>query len=154
MAGDPGAVGATLQSRIGAILRSTSGNFLEMFDFMIFGSPDRGAKPELGIVGKLDGLLLGVDGDDRHHRAEDLLAHEAHLVRHVAEDRRGVERSRLAPYGRGDRSAAEQRRAHLQRVVYERADVLDPPLGRQRPQLHRRVRGIAHAHRLRRAQQL
>ncbi|MFW2121362.1 hypothetical protein ACN4CK_26555, partial [Enterobacter cloacae complex sp.6730051] len=37
MAGDPGAVGATLQSRIGAILRSTSGNFLEMFDFFLFG---------------------------------------------------------------------------------------------------------------------
>ncbi|MCJ2116485.1 MFS transporter [Methylobacterium sp. J-001] len=37
MAGDPGAVEATLQSRIGAILRSTSGNFLEMFDFFLFG---------------------------------------------------------------------------------------------------------------------
>ena len=37
MAGDPGAVEATLKSRIGAILRSTSGNFLEMFDFFLFG---------------------------------------------------------------------------------------------------------------------
>ena len=37
MACDPGAVGATLKSRIGAILRSTSGNFLEMFDFFLFG---------------------------------------------------------------------------------------------------------------------
>ena len=37
MAGDPGAVEATLNSRIGAILRATSGNFLEMFDFFAFG---------------------------------------------------------------------------------------------------------------------
>ena len=37
MAGDPGAVEANLKSRIGAILRSTSGNFLEMFDFFLFG---------------------------------------------------------------------------------------------------------------------
>ena len=37
MAGDPGTVQADLKSRIGAILRSTSGNFLEMFDFFLFG---------------------------------------------------------------------------------------------------------------------
>nr|NKQ94611.1 citrate-proton symporter [Escherichia coli] len=37
MAGDPGAVEANLKSRIGAILRATSGNFLEMFDFFLFG---------------------------------------------------------------------------------------------------------------------
>ena len=37
MAGDPGAVEANLRSRIGAILRATSGNFLEMFDFFLFG---------------------------------------------------------------------------------------------------------------------
>ena len=37
MVGDPGAVEATLKSRIGAILRATSGNFLEMFDFFLFG---------------------------------------------------------------------------------------------------------------------
>ena len=37
MVGESGAVEATLKSRIGAILRSTSGNFLEMFDFFLFG---------------------------------------------------------------------------------------------------------------------
>lgn len=37
MAGDPGALNATAQSRLGAILRCTSGNFLEMFDFFLFG---------------------------------------------------------------------------------------------------------------------
>ena len=37
MAGDPGTVQPDLRSRIGAILRSTSGNFLEMFDFFLFG---------------------------------------------------------------------------------------------------------------------
>ncbi|GJE37179.1 MFS transporter [Methylobacterium persicinum] len=37
MAGDPGAIDATAQSRLGAIFRATSGNFLEMFDFFLFG---------------------------------------------------------------------------------------------------------------------
>ena len=37
MAGDPGAIDVTAKSRLGAILRSTSGNFLEMFDFFLFG---------------------------------------------------------------------------------------------------------------------
>jgi MHS family citrate/tricarballylate:H+ symporter-like MFS transporter len=44
MAGDPGAVEATLKSRIGAILRSTSGNFLEMFDFFLFGFYGRSSR--------------------------------------------------------------------------------------------------------------
>ena len=40
-----------LKSRIGAILRSTSGNFLEQFDFFLFGfyaalrSPRRSSRP-------------------------------------------------------------------------------------------------------------
>lgn len=37
MAGDPGTIDATSRSRLGAIFRSTSGNFLEMFDFFLFG---------------------------------------------------------------------------------------------------------------------
>src|SRR5262249_18321648 len=42
--------------------------------------PNRGAEAELGVVGEVDRLLLGVDDDDRQHRAEDLLAHDPHLV--------------------------------------------------------------------------
>ena len=42
--------------------------------------PDRGAEAELGVVGEVDRLLLGVDDDDRQDRAEDLLAHDPHLV--------------------------------------------------------------------------
>lgn len=37
MAGNPSTIDATTQSRIGAIFRATSGNFLEMFDFFLFG---------------------------------------------------------------------------------------------------------------------
>src|SRR4029077_3306933 len=42
--------------------------------------PDRGAEAELGIVGEVDRLLLGVDDDDREDRSEDLLHHDPHLV--------------------------------------------------------------------------
>src|SRR5215207_2941266 len=56
--------------------------------------PDRGAEAELGVVRERDRLVLVLHGHDRDHRTEDLLAHDAHLVRHAAEDR-GPEEGRL-----------------------------------------------------------
>ena len=59
--------------------------------------PDRGAEAELGVVGELDRLLLGVDDDDRQHRAEDLLAHDPHLVRDPGQHGRGDEAAASGP---------------------------------------------------------
>src|SRR5256714_8663260 len=53
--------------------------------------PDRGAEAELGVVGQLHRLLVGIDRDDRQHRAEDLLFHDPHLVGDPGEDGGGYE---------------------------------------------------------------
>src|ERR1051326_2552670 len=57
--------------------------------------PDRGAEPELGVVGEVDRLLLGVDDDDRQHGAEDLLAHDPHLVGDAGQHRSEEQTSEL-----------------------------------------------------------
>src|SRR4051794_23490655 len=53
--------------------------------------PNRGAEAEVRVVGSPHRLLLGVDDDDRHHRAEDLLLHDPHLVLDPGEDGWGDE---------------------------------------------------------------
>src|SRR5215475_8538343 len=47
-----------------------------------------GGEAELGVVGEADGVLLGLEAEERRHRPEGLLARYLHLWRHVHEDRR------------------------------------------------------------------
>ena len=72
-------------------------------------------------------LVLGVDDDDRQHRAEDLLAHDPHLVRDAGEHRRRVEAASDGHAGRRlrDGPAAVQRRARRDRVVDQLAHDLE-----------------------------
>src|SRR4051812_2473541 len=87
--------------------------------------PDGGAEAEFGVVGEVDRLLLGVDDDDRQHRAEDLLAHDPHLVGDAGEDGRGDVAAGLESW-RVDRAAAALGRARGDRVLDQLAD--DPVL--------------------------
>src|SRR5690606_16667852 len=43
---------------------------------------------ELGVVGELDGFLLGLEAEQRRNWAERLLARDLHLCRHVRDHRR------------------------------------------------------------------
>ncbi len=66
---------------------------------------------ELGGVGARDHLLLVFELQHRHHRAEDLLAHDVHVVVAAIEHRRrDEEAARQIPAGHA-RAAAEQPRA-------------------------------------------
>src|SRR3954469_23067209 len=87
--------------------------------------PDRGAEAELGVVGEVDRLLLGVDDDDRQDRAEDLLAHDPHLVGDAGEDG-GGDVAAASEDGRVDRAAAALGRAGGDRVLDQVDD--DPVL--------------------------
>ena len=58
--------------------------------------PHAGGQAVLDVVGDGVGLLLGVERDGAHHRAEDLLLGDAHRVRHAGEDRRLEEVAVLA----------------------------------------------------------
>ena len=49
--------------------------------------PDGTRETILRVVGDLDGLILGVDGDDHEDRAEDLLAGDRHVPGDLGEDR-------------------------------------------------------------------
>ena len=95
--------------------------------------PDRGAEAELGVVGEVDRLLLGVDDDDRQHRAEDLLAHDPHLVGDAGEDGRGDELAGQA--GDLGRAAAELGRAGGDRVLDQLDDDLVLVVGGHRADL-------------------
>ena len=48
---------------------------------------DRAVEPVDGVVGDRDGLLLVAVGQNRQHRTEDLLAHDAHVGCAAGEDR-------------------------------------------------------------------
>ena len=58
--------------------------------------PHAGGEAVLGVVGDRVGLLLGGEREDRHHRPEDLLLGDAHVVAHAGEDGRLVEVARVA----------------------------------------------------------
>src|SRR5688500_5750083 len=58
--------------------------------------PDAGGQPVLDVVGDAVGLLLRGELEDAHHRAEDLLLGDPHLVAHAREDGRLVEEAALA----------------------------------------------------------
>src|SRR4051812_28734022 len=61
--------------------------------------PDASGESVVGVVCDLIGLSLGVEGDDRHHRAEYLLPRDAHGVAHAGEDRWLVKIASLAAPG-------------------------------------------------------
>ncbi len=52
------------------------------------GGPYGAAEAELAVVGDRDGLLLGVVGNHRQHRAEDLFLRDPRRVVDIGEDRR------------------------------------------------------------------
>lgn len=58
--------------------------------------PDAGGEPVFRVIGKLDGLFVGIERHDRQHGAKGFLAHDAHLVGDIGENTRGIEiRSQL-----------------------------------------------------------
>ena len=69
---------------------------------------DVGDQAVLGVVGRGDRLLLGVEADHRRHRAEDLLLEQARVVGHVARAR-SARRSSRAPSTRCRRRPAPSR---------------------------------------------
>jgi hypothetical protein len=48
-------------------------------------APDAGLQAVAAGVGHRHGLGLGLEADDAHHRAEDLLARDLHAVAHTVE---------------------------------------------------------------------
>ena len=52
-----------------------------------------GGQAGAGVVGQGDALGLGVEGDERRHRPEDLVGRYGHGVRHVFQDGRLVEQA-------------------------------------------------------------
>src|SRR4051795_1539496 len=58
--------------------------------------PDAGGQPVLDVVGDAVGLLLRGELQHSHHRAEDLLLSDPHLVAHAREDGRLVEEAAIA----------------------------------------------------------
>ena len=51
----------------------------------------------MGVIGHGEGLVLVVEGNHRGHRAEGLLAIDAHLRRHARQHRRRIEKSAVEP---------------------------------------------------------
>src|SRR3954468_23087906 len=56
--------------------------------------PNGRHQPVLHVVREADRVLLVLEGDDRHDRAEDLLLRDRHLVVDLREDCRRIERAR------------------------------------------------------------
>src|SRR5882762_9767376 len=71
--------------------------------------PHGGGQAVGRVVGDADGVLLLVEGDDRHDRTEDLLAGDGRGIVHVVEDRRLDEEAALRLLRQPLRTAAAQR---------------------------------------------
>ena len=57
------------------------------------GSDDARRQAVVGVVGAADRFFFTFIGEDGHHRAEDLFAHDGHLVGAVGEHGRGDPRA-------------------------------------------------------------
>ena len=104
---------------------------------------DAGREAVGGGVGAGDRLVLAVEGEDRHHRAEDFLARDRHLVGHAGEDRRLHEESALEALDAGAVAAGEEAGALGAALGDEAHDLLALRLRDQRPHLHALVHRVA-----------
>src|SRR3954451_5882170 len=93
--------------------------------------PDAAGQPVDRVVGDLDRFVLGVVGDDRQHRPEDLLLGDRHVVGDVGEDRRLDEVALVEPLGRL-LAAGDQPRALLDALADVAAHALALDVGDQR----------------------
>ncbi len=105
------------------------------------GHPDRpgqiagegvGDQAELGVVGQGDALVVGVEGGDRGHRAEDLLAEHLGARRHIGEHGRRVE----VPSAAERLAAGQHRAAGVHRVPDQLRDLVHRSGIDQRADLH------------------
>jgi hypothetical protein len=81
-------------------------------------------QPVLGVVGHGDGMLLVLEGQDRQDRAEDLLAVDRHLGRHVGEDR-GADVEPPVQVPRPPGAAGHQPRALVDAGLDQRLDLVE-----------------------------
>ena len=77
----------------------------------------------LGVVGHVDRLLLGLELDERHERAEGLLRERQHVPRHVGQHGRFEEGASLGVERGVGLAAHQQRRAFLHAVLDVRGDL-------------------------------
>src|SRR5262249_10583868 len=108
--------------------------------------PDRRAQPVDRVVGHLDGFGDVLVGNDRQHRAEDLLLRQAAVISHVGEDRRLDEgRAFEAGHTRGPPA-----RRHRRALGFAYLDIALPRLtlllGDQRPQIGLEIKRVTHAY--------
>ena len=75
------------------------------------GRDDTRRQTVVGVVGAADRFFLGRVGEDGHHRAEDLLAHDGHLVGTVSEHGRGHPRAVIKTFALQHVAAAQHARA-------------------------------------------
>src|SRR5207247_485212 len=116
---------------------------------LVVGAPHARRQPVLGVVGDPDRLVTRGVLQHADNRAEDLLARDLHVVRHVREDRRTDPEAPLETGALGRRAPERERRSLLLAGldVAENALLL---LGRDhRTEIRAEVRGVADDDRLR-----
>ena len=110
-------------------------------DLELFADPQRpgqvagervGDKPELGVVGAADGLVVGGERRHRCDRSEDLLADQLGRVRYVGEHRGRVE---IPPLPHRF-TAAHQRRPLADRILHQGGNLLASTVVDQRSDGH------------------
>ena len=104
---------------------------------------NRRRQPVFGVVGDADRLVLALDAHDRLHRAEGFLAVDAHLRRHMVDDRRLDDRALALAPGHDLRALADgvgDELVHaLRRAEIDQRTEHDMPRADRRPAALRRA---------------
>src|ERR1700726_3951291 len=108
-----------------------------------FARPHRAIEAVVAVVGKRDCLILALEGNDDHDRAENLLARNAHAVIDMRHDR-WREIASIRPLPRTV-AATEDAYPFGNSCIDQALDVLPMGLSHQRPHLGLRIEGIADA---------
>ena len=104
--------------------------------------PHTGSQAEVAVVGQANGLVVGVEGRDGKDRAEGLLLDDAHVLRHVGEQRRRVE---VRPEFGQALSALQQARAMQHGVSHMLVHHAQLALVNERPNFNFRANSVADA---------
>ena len=105
------------------------------------GGPHTGSQPEVAVIGQANGLLVGVERRHRQHRAEGFLLDDAHVRRHIGQQRRRVE---VWPQFGQALSAPQQARAMQYRVSHMLVHNAQLALVDERPHFDLRPNSVAH----------